>query len=317
MSELLLKMAMLAALTHGIRAASRIAGSRRGSLLLGLPSTTAVALVSCGQAYGIAGASEMAEASLYGLIAAVALSLAFARALSAGRRLLWSASAAVVAYLAVASGTWVVPEPGPAGRVILATLAVLAACRQAERMEQAPGRRGSGGTSPVRCLVLRTAVPVACLAAIAVLRESAGIRWAGLLSTFPGMTLAVLIVTYLESGPAEASSLARALPSANLGMIAFVAAFRFGCPAVGLGWGTAFGYLLASATLLAVGGWIPPTPSRMVWVRLAASGRLRRITVEPALWIAASRRRIHARARGTRPAPRPRRLSPLVEPIGL
>lgn len=322
MSELLLKMAMLAALTHAIRGLARVVGPRRGSLLLGLPSTTAIALVSCGQAYGIAAASEMAEASLFGLIAAVALSLAFAGSLLAGRRLARASAAAVIGYFVVAWTALFVPEPGAAGRVIIATAAVLAAGHFAARMATAPeGRRGAAATSsPLRCLVLRTVVPVACLVAITALRECVGFRSAGLLSTFPGMTLAVLIVTYLESGPGEASSMARALPSANLGMIAFVASFRFGCPAIGLGWGTALGYLLAAATLLAVGGWIGPSrsPARVRVVRLRTPGRSRfgRVTVEPAVWIVA-RRRLHALRKAPRPAAmRPRRLSPLVEPIG-
>lgn len=316
MSELLLKMAMLVALTHGMRALARVAGPRRGSLLLGLPSTTAIALVSCGQVYGIGDAAAMAEASLFGLIAAVALALAFAKALSSGRRLTWSAAVAVVAYFAVAWGSLLVPEPGPAGRIVIATVAVLAAWRQAERMPGVPGRRGTTGSSPVRCLVLRTVVPVVCLAVVTALRESAGIHWAGLLSTFPGMTLAVLIVTYLESGPSEASSMARSLPLANLGMIAFVATFRFGCPAIGLGWGTALGYLLAAATLLAVGGWIRlAAPRTYVVLQPAAPAWLRHVTVEPALGLVA-RRRLHTVRRPTRPSA-PRRLSPLVEPIGL
>src|SRR5262249_34020436 len=116
----------------------------------------------------------------------------------------------------------------------------------------------------IRCFVLRTTVPVACLVAVSALREVAGLRWAGLLSTFPGMTLTVLVVTYLESGPGEASRMAKALPSANLGMIAFLAVFRLGCPALGLSWGTSLGYILAAATLLVVGAcWRRPVAAAL------------------------------------------------------
>jgi hypothetical protein len=319
MSELLLKMAILALLTHGIRALARVTGARRGSLLLGLPSTTAIALISCVQEDGMSAAAEMAEASLFGLIAAVALSLTFARALVAGRRLAWSAAAAVAAYFAVAWSSVFVPEPGAVGRLLIAAAAVVTACRLVGRMPAVAGGPAAIRPSQARCLALRTFVPMTCLAVVTLLRESVGMEWAGLLSTFPGMTLTVLVVTYLESGPSEASSVARGLPLANLGMIAFVAAFRFGGPAVGPGWSTALGYLLSAATLLTVGGWAPPAVPRLRLheARRAASARLRRVSVEPALRIVTERRRLHTPRRRTRPAPRRRRLSPLVEPAGL
>lgn len=320
MTELLWKIALLAALTHGIRALGRIAGPQRGSLLLGLPSTTAVALVACGQATGISGASEMAEASLSGLIAAVALPLVFAQALALGRRLAWSVAAAVLGYLAVAWGSALMPDPGPAGRIMIATLSVLAACRCAERIAISDGERTTIGLSPSRCLLLRTAVPAACLVAITGLREVIGIHGAGLVSTFPGMTLAVLVVTYLESSPAEAGRMAKSLPSANLGMIAFIGAFRFGCPAVGLGWGTACGYVLAALTLLVVGGLAhrpAPTPgNRVRVVRLSGKSRRRSVSLGAVLTRNSRRPGFGAIHRGGRPGPC-RRLSPLVEPIGL
>jgi hypothetical protein len=322
MNELLLKIALLAALTHGIRALSRIAGPQRGSLLLGLPSTTAVALVGCGHARGIGGAAAMAEASLSGLVAAVVLPLVFAHSLASGRHLTWAVAAAVCAYLVVASGSVLVPDFGPAGRIVIATCAVLAACRCAGRI--AIGGREPPALAPsrVRCLILRTAVPAACLVTITALREVGGIRWAGLFSTFPGMTLAVLIVTYLESSPAEAGRMAKALPSANLGMVAFIGAFRFGCPAVGLGWGTAVGYALAGATLLVVGGLTrPATPAvaaasrtRVVWRN--GGSRPRTVSLGAALSIAVRRPGLNAIHRGGRLGSC-RRLSPLVEPIGL
>ena len=320
MTELLLKIALLAALTHGIRALGRIAGPQRGSLLLGLPSTTAVALVACGQATGISGASEMAEASLSGLVAAVALPLVFAQSLALGRQLAWSVSAAVFVYLAVAWGSVLVPDPGPAGRIVIATFAVLAACRCAERISVSEGARTTIGPSPIRCLLLRTAVPATCLVAITGLREVTGIQWAGLISTFPGMTLAVLVVTYLESSPAEAGRMAKSLPSANLGMVAFIGAFRFGCPAVGLGWGTVCGYALAAATLLVVGGVSPRLAARAAdrvrIVRLTGKSRPHTVSLGGALTGASRRPGLAAMHRGGRPGPC-RRLSPLVEPIGL
>ncbi|SIO26166.1 hypothetical protein SAMN05444166_3313 [Singulisphaera sp. GP187] len=320
MTELLLKIALLAALTHGIRALGRIAGPQRGSLLLGLPSTTAVALIACGQASGIGGASEMAEASLSGLVAAVALPLAFAQSIALGRRLAWSVLAAVFVYLAVAWGSVLVPDSGPAGRLAIATIAVLAACRCARWIAVSEGERTTNGPSPVHCLLLRTVVPAACLVAVTGLREHTGIRWAGLFSTFPGMTLAVLVVTYLESSPAEAGRMAKSLPSANLGMVAFIGAFRFGCPTFGLGWGTLCGYALATLTLLVVAG-LSPRPNlratnRVRVVRLRGKARTRTVSLGAPFTRTNPRPGFAALPRGGRPGPC-RRLSPLVEPIGL
>ncbi len=99
---------------------------------------------------------------------------------------------------------------------------------------------------------MRTAVPAALVAAIRAIGAVAGAGWARLFVTFPGMSLAVLVATHREAGPAAACRLSRALPAGNLGMVAFLAAFRFAGPAIGLGGGTALGYAAALATLLAI-----------------------------------------------------------------
>jgi len=325
MSELLLKMALLAALTHGIRSLSRAAGPRLGGLLLGLPSTTAVALAGCGQASGIAAATEMAEASLLGLVAAVTLPLAFAQAMAQGHRLAWAVLAAVFAYVAVAWSAALLPDVGPVGPLVMATVAILAAIGCADRIAIPERRRRPEprriGPSRTRCLVLRTAVPGLCLAAVNAVRELGGIRSAGLFSTFPGMSLTVLIVTYLESSSTEAGRMARTLPSANLGMVAFIAGFRFSAPLVGLGWGTAIGYAMAAPILLAV-GWrtqrrgpvLLPRRARVIWLNGRPSPR--------PFFSTRTHRSFATRHPGPSTAPRHRRsaprrrLAPLVEALG-
>ena len=94
---------------------------------------------------------------------------------------------------------------------------------------------------------------MACLVLVTTLSDTAGARWAGLPSIFPGMSLAVVVVTHLEAGPAEAHRMAKTLATGNLGMIAFRASFRIGCSAIGMGWGTEPGYLMSAVALLAVG----------------------------------------------------------------
>jgi hypothetical protein len=69
---------------------------------------------------------------------------------------------------------------------------------------------------------------------------------------FPSMSMVLLAVTHLEEGPAEASQIARTLPPANLSTVVFLAAFCFGCPALGLGWATLCGYIAALTNLAAI-----------------------------------------------------------------
>jgi hypothetical protein len=66
------------------------------------------------------------------------------------------------------------------------------------------------------------------------------------------MSTVVVAVTHLEAGAVEASRIARALPPANLSTAAFLAAFRFAGPALGLGWGTLCGYAAALVNLAAI-----------------------------------------------------------------
>ena len=73
MCGLLGKCAALTVMIHGFRVLGRLAGPRWSALALGLPSTTAVVLFICGCERGSAAATVMAESSLLGLVAAVAL----------------------------------------------------------------------------------------------------------------------------------------------------------------------------------------------------------------------------------------------------
>jgi hypothetical protein len=239
-------------LTHAVRVATRLAGPRRGALALGLPSTTALALVGCGLEGGSDDAAVMAEACLLGLVAATVLPLAYARVADLRRRPAWAVAAAVASYLLVAGCLGQVPSPGPVGCLGLATAAVLMACHLTQRPPGGDDPPSRPAPSAIRALLLRTSTPAACLLAVTALRDAAGPRWAGLLGPFPGLTLAALVTAHLESGPAEAARMARALPPGNLGTVAFLAAFRFVGPQAGMVQGVMSGYAAALATLVAV-----------------------------------------------------------------
>jgi len=245
--------AVLVFFTHGFRAVAKRLGPRRGGLLTGLPTTTALMLVGCGLEYGVGAATAASEACLAGLVAAVSLPLAYARAVNGGRRVAEAAGAAVLGYLAVALGLWWLPGAGTSACVIVAGGGVLVVCRAAGRLPgQTPDRPDKLRPISRRwTLAYRTAVPVVYCLAIRGLRVLAG-TGAGRFITFPGSSLAVLIATHLESGPDPAVRMASAMPVGGLGMLAFLAVFRFGSPALGLAWGTAAGYAAALAVLAAV-----------------------------------------------------------------
>ena len=84
MSALVVKAAVLFAWTRALREVGRRAGPHRIGLLLGLPSTTALALVACGHERGAGPAVVMADAGMLGLAAAVALPASYARAAEGG-----------------------------------------------------------------------------------------------------------------------------------------------------------------------------------------------------------------------------------------
>ena len=194
----------------------------------------------------------MADAGLLGLAAAVALPAAYAHAAGRGRRMGRALAAALACYAAVAAGLGGLPEVGTAGRVAIAAAAILAADRWAGRrvmveIEARRAARSRWGALP------GALAPAACLMAVTALRDSAGAAWAGLLTPFPAATLALLVATHAEAGPAAACRVAAAVPRGSFGTLAFLATFRLLATALGPGWGAAWGVAAAVAALLAVG----------------------------------------------------------------
>jgi hypothetical protein len=250
--ELVIKCITLIVVIHGLRSLGRRLGPRACGLLLGLPSSTAILLVLCGRERGSAGAVEMADASLLGLIAAVSLPIAYAQAVRRGWGLAAALAAAIAAYVGVASGLGYLAPDDSSLRMGVSFGSILTASYLAARIG-VPGDAGRR-KAPSGCWIglLRTVIPVVYIGIVGLVGGLAGPRWAGLVSTFPSMSTVVVAVTHLEAGAPEASRIARALPAANLSTAAFLAAFRFGCPALGLGWGTLCGYAAALINLAAV-----------------------------------------------------------------
>jgi hypothetical protein len=256
MSAHLGKIALMMAMSHGFRTLGRISGPRWAGLALGLPCSTAVALVGGGSDRGVDYAVLMSGTSLIGLVGAVALPMAYALSVLRGWRLHRAILLGVASYLFVALLVGrLLPGRGDASLGV-ALMAVVGASVVAGRMRggdgvELAGRRPLSVTST---RVLRTVVPIACLTASLGMGEVFGPEVGGLMSTFPGVSLTVLALTHLESGPMSAIRMARALPAGNLGMVAFLAAFRFGCPSLGLVGGTCLGYVASLAILAMIVG---------------------------------------------------------------
>ncbi len=254
MCGLLVKCAALIAMVYGIRALARLAGPRWGGLALGLPSTTAMVLILSGCQQGQTAATAMAEASLLGLVAAVALPLGYVQAVRLGWRLPGAAAAAIGAYVVVATSLGCLPAIEALPRLSFAAIALVLAARWVERIPVfIPNRRHLRvPPSIARTMILRWAIPVFYVLLLASAEHLGGPAWAGLVSTFPSMSFVVLLVTHLEAGPLEASRIARVLPAGNASTLAFLATFRLGCLKSGVVWATIAGYVAATAALLVI-----------------------------------------------------------------
>jgi hypothetical protein len=273
MCGLIVKCALLVVLIHIFRALGQLVGPRYSGLALGLPSTTAVVLIFCGCEQGSLAATQMADSGLLGLVAAVSLPLAFIGSVRLRWRLWGAIATSVGGYVAVAAGLYCLPATDVLPKVSLAAAALLGAAMWVRGREQVTveNDRANVRKSRARTMLLRTVTPVIYLIVLAIAQQLAGPSWAGLVSTFPSLSLVVLIVTYLESGPPEASRIAQVLPSGNTSTLAFLAVFRLVCSEAGVAWATLAGYGAAVGVLIAI-DWAAKGPSLV-----GACG----VTVEP------------------------------------
>jgi hypothetical protein len=194
----------------------------------------------------------LADANLLGLVAAVALPVAYAQVVRLDFGLVPALCAAVVGYVAVAGILGSLPAMDVAPRLGLATTAVLAASALGGRIADPSPSGGNLVPSPSRVLFFRMVIPTIYVLVVAFAQTIAGPSRAGLVSTFPSMSLVILAVTHLEVGPSEASRIARVLPIGNLSTLAFLAAFYWSCATTGLCGGLILGYIAAISVLLVV-----------------------------------------------------------------
>ena len=252
MCGLVVKCAALIVMIHAFRLLGRLAGPKWSALALGLPSTTAIVLVVSGYERGIAAATEMAGSSLLGLAAAVALPLAYAQAVRLGCRLLAALAAAVSGYLVVAATLGCMPAAGVLPRLGIALFAIVSAACWVRRLPMPEENHSGPPLSEWQATGVRTTIPAIYVAVFAIVERVAGPSWAGLVSTFPSMSLVVLAVTHLEAGSAEASRIARVLPLGNTSTLAFLVAFHVMSEKIGLVGAIIAGYAAAVTVLFLI-----------------------------------------------------------------
>ena len=130
----LAKIVLMVVMSHGFRTLGRISSLRLAGLALGLPCSTAVALVGGGLDRGVDYAVLMSGTSLIGLAGAVALPMAYARAVARGWRLHRAILLGVASYLFIVLAVGrMLPGRGDASLGV-ALLAVAAASVVAGRM---------------------------------------------------------------------------------------------------------------------------------------------------------------------------------------
>jgi hypothetical protein len=230
----------------------------------------------------------MAESGLLGLVATVSLPLAFIGSVRLGWHLWRAIIASVGGYLILAAGLACLPPTGMLPKASLAAATLLGAAMWV----RGSARSAEGENHPkvpisrLRTMLLRTATPVIYLLMLGIAQDLAGPSWAGLVSTFPSLSLVMLIVTYFESGPAEASRIAQVLPSGNSSTLAFLAVYRVVCPDTGVVWASLAGYGAALGILICM-QWAPkglsfvtPPKARLQPIRLLG-GIIWRNAAEP------------------------------------
>ena len=156
-------------------------------------------------------------------------------------------------YLVVASALGCLPRSGLFRASGIAFVAIVSAASLGEaaadpRRTNAPARHCRRSTLSPRARPYRQRMSLV----LGFVQRLAGPSWAGLVSTFPSMSLVVLAVTHLEAGPAEASRIARVLPVGNSSTLAFLAMFHLANTRIGLTGGMLAGYAAAVTVLMIV-----------------------------------------------------------------
>jgi len=247
---LVIKIVVTVLVILALAAVAEFVSSRLAGLLAGYPIGTAIVLYFYGLEQGVAFASTSATYNLVGLTATLVFVCCYLGVLrrQSGCSPLAPSLVAFAGYLVAALFLGQVSFPqGVAVALVMA--AILLASLYT---------RHGGGEGPVErvpytlALIGARAVMAASLVVlITTLAGWLGSRWAGVLSAFPLALYPLLLMAHLQYGSQQAATLLRNFPAGLWSVLGYSLTVAYVYPIHGLFAGTLYGFLVATACLMA------------------------------------------------------------------
>lgn len=223
--ELLMKVVIIVVATNGFRWIAEKFGPTVGGYVLALPCSTAIVLIFYANEHGTDSAIVAAQNGILGVVSAVIFALVFSYLLSQETRLAISMIIASGGFVAASAVIHALSVPSIHIRTVASVLGVMIATRLADLLPT-PELKTKGCRMPAwNKIFIRTFIASAAILGINGIQNLLSEQWAGLLSTYPCTFVAVLTVTFVECGRADAIRLAKAFPAGNFGMIGFIVSF--------------------------------------------------------------------------------------------
>jgi hypothetical protein len=241
---LLLKLLLVPALVVAVTLAVRRWGPAFGGWLSGLPIVAGPVLVFYAIEQGTAFAGEAAQATMAGMSATAAFSVAYAHLCRPCR---WPVSV-IVSWTVFAAATFALYAWRPG---LWASLAVTlsAAVAGSRLLPHTPPE--TGVAAPPRAdLIVRVLASATLVLVLTALADRVGPALSGLFTAFPILTTTMSAFTQAQRGPAAVVQFFRGFLPAIAGFSVFCFVFSLAVPGVG----TALGVTAALATQLAVHG---------------------------------------------------------------
>lgn len=225
---LLLKLFLVPSLVAAVTLAVRRWGPAMGGWLSGLPLVAGPVLVFYAIEQGPSFAAAAAQATLAGMAANAAYSLAYARIC---RRVKWYA-AVVFSWSVFAAATLVLyaRRPGLIASLVLTVAAAILARRLLPRVE----RVLQPVTTPRGDLAVRLIASAAMVLALTALADNLGPTLSGLLTAFPVLTTTIPVFTQVQRGPAAAVAFFHGFVPAIVGFALFCFVFSVTLERLGL-----------------------------------------------------------------------------------
>lgn len=101
-----------------------------------------------------------------------------------------------------------------------------------------------------RVLMFRAGMATSTILLITAIAGNIGAQWTGILTAYPMTLLPLILVIHITYSGNEIAAVLKHVPMGLGGVISFCISATYSLPALGLGWGTAFAYLVAFTYLL-------------------------------------------------------------------